>query len=164
MHTCTSAIKPIEREVKVKVENFSKPPCCDVTVLGSLSNNDGDGYENVSLKECSRCFKLYRAYSISYNSSNVGDFFLELNFKWIKVQEKKERVFVWCSRPSQNVTLGSFTSYSCNDGKKSTKKEWKKNYLIPCYWPRKWKRPIEVQVARGWHKIFCTPNRLGPVW
>ena len=43
MHTCTSAIKPIEREVKVKVENFSKPPCCDVTVLGSLTNNDGDG-------------------------------------------------------------------------------------------------------------------------
>ena len=31
MHT--AAIKPIEREVKVTVENFSKPPCCEVTVL-----------------------------------------------------------------------------------------------------------------------------------
>ena len=28
--------------------------------LRSLSNNDGDGYENFSLKVNSRCFKLYR--------------------------------------------------------------------------------------------------------
>ena len=34
MHT--AAIKPIEREVKVTVENFSKPPRCEVTVLFSL--------------------------------------------------------------------------------------------------------------------------------
>ena len=33
MHT--SAIKPVGGEVKVTcpVENFSKPPCCDITVL-----------------------------------------------------------------------------------------------------------------------------------
>ena len=37
--------------------------------LESLSNNDGDGFENVPLKKVnSRCFKLYRAYSISLNS------------------------------------------------------------------------------------------------
>ena len=29
---------------------------------------DGDGYENVTLKVNSRCFKLYRTYSISLNS------------------------------------------------------------------------------------------------
>ena len=39
-------------------------------ILGSLNNNDGDGYEKVK----SRCFKLYCAYSISFNSSNVGHF------------------------------------------------------------------------------------------
>ena len=39
--------------------------------LGSLSNDDG---ENVTKKVNSRCFKLYRAYSISFNSSNVGIF------------------------------------------------------------------------------------------
>ena len=52
--------------------------------LGSLSNNDGDGdgdgYENVTLKGNSRCFKLYRAYYISIKSSNVGHV-LELNSK-----------------------------------------------------------------------------------
>ena len=42
---------------------------------GSLSYHDGDGYENVTWKVKSRCFKLYPAYSISFNSSNVGNFF-----------------------------------------------------------------------------------------
>ena len=47
--------------------------------VGNLSNNDDDDYENVTWKVNSRCFKLYRAYSISFNSSNVGDFF----WSWI---------------------------------------------------------------------------------
>ena len=33
------------------------------------------------LKVNSRYFKVYRAYSIWFSSSNVGNFFLELNFK-----------------------------------------------------------------------------------
>ena len=41
--------------------------------FGSLSNNDGDGYENVTQKVKSRCFKLYRAYSMSLNLSYVGN-------------------------------------------------------------------------------------------
>ena len=40
-----------------------------------ISNNDGDGYENVTYKVNSRCLKRYRAYSISFNSSNVGKCF-----------------------------------------------------------------------------------------
>ena len=40
-----------------------------------ISNNDGYGYENVTQNVNSRCFKLYPAYSISFNSSNVSDFF-----------------------------------------------------------------------------------------
>ena len=44
-----------------------------------LSNSDGDGYgygyENVSYKVCSRCFKLYRAFSISFSWSNVRELF-----------------------------------------------------------------------------------------
>ena len=43
-----------------------------VVLVGSLSNDDGDGYENVTGKVNSRCLKLYRAYFISFNSSNVG--------------------------------------------------------------------------------------------
>ena len=43
----------------------------------SLGNNGGEGYgyQNVTLKVKSRCFKLNRAYSISFNSSNVGNHF-----------------------------------------------------------------------------------------
>ena len=62
--------------------------------LGSLSNDngDGDGYENVTSKVNSRCFQLYRAYSISFNSSNVGKCFqLELNFKRLYRSSGKEK-------------------------------------------------------------------------
>ena len=58
-----------------------------------------------------RCFKLYRAYSISFTQSNVGEFF----WSWIpkdsiKVQEKEKKLVVLCSRLRQNVKLGTFTS------------------------------------------------------
>ena len=40
----------------------------------------------------------------------------------IKVQEKKNKAVALCSRPPQNVKLLIFTSKSCRDGKKCTKK------------------------------------------
>ena len=57
-----------------------------------------------------RCFKLYRAYSISFTQCNVGKYF----WSWIpkdsiKVQEKKKKLVVLCSRLRQNVKLGTFT-------------------------------------------------------
>ena len=48
---------------------------CYVT-LGSLSNHDGNGSQTVTQKvPNSRCYKLHRSYSNSFNLSNVGDFF-----------------------------------------------------------------------------------------
>ena len=42
------------------------------------SNNDGYGYENVFCEVNSPCFKLYPAYSISFNSSGApNDSFLQ---------------------------------------------------------------------------------------
>ena len=38
-----------------------------------------------------------------------------------KVQEKKKKVVVLCSRPQQNVKLGPFALYSCNDCKEISK-------------------------------------------
>ena len=46
-----------------------------VSKVGSLSKNEGDGYENGAQKVNSRYFKLYRAYSNSFNSPNVGNLF-----------------------------------------------------------------------------------------
>ena len=81
------------------------------TLIRSVSNGDGDGYENVTWKVKSRYFKIYRAYSISFNSSNVGNFFWSWILKdCIEVQEKKKKVAILSSRPPQNVKLGSFTS------------------------------------------------------
>ena len=45
-------------------------------LLESLSNSDRDGYENVTFKKSEfALLKICRAYSISFNSSNVGKFF-----------------------------------------------------------------------------------------
>ena len=49
---------------------------CFVT-LGSLSNHYGNGSKNVTQKVNSRCFKLHRSYSNSFNFSNVGELGVE---------------------------------------------------------------------------------------
>ena len=49
---------------------------CFVT-LGSLSNHDGNGSKNLTQKVNSRCFKLHRSYSNSFNFSNVGELGVE---------------------------------------------------------------------------------------
>ena len=52
----------------------------------------------------SLCLKLFRAYSISFNSSNVGKFFWSWILKdGIKVHEKKNKFVVLCYRPRQNA-------------------------------------------------------------
>ena len=60
-------------------------------LIGSLTNNDGDGYENVTWKVNSGCVKLNRTYSISFNPSNFGNFFLELNSKRLYRSSGKEK-------------------------------------------------------------------------
>ena len=64
-----------------------------MSIIGSLSNNGGGGgggYENVT-KVKSNCFKLNRAYPILFNSSNVGNFFLEWNSNTLYRSSGKER-------------------------------------------------------------------------
>ena len=43
----------------------------------------------------------------------------------VEDQEKENKVDVLCSRPPENVKLGSFTSLSCSAAKKRTKKRAK---------------------------------------
>ena len=43
-------------------------------MIGTLSNDDDDGSENVTKNINLRPFKLYRVYLEPLNSSNVGDF------------------------------------------------------------------------------------------
>ena len=93
--------------------------------INECESNDGEGYESVTKKVNSRRFKSYLAYSISFTSSHFGKCFWSWILKdCIKVQEKKKKVFVLCSRPRQNVNLGTCTLWSCSDGKEMYKKAW----------------------------------------
>ena len=61
-------------------------------IIESLSNEDGNGIENVTQKVNSRRFKLHRSYCNSFNSSNVGVFFQELNsIKNVSTFTKRKR-------------------------------------------------------------------------
>ena len=54
----------------------------------------------------SRFLKLYRACSISFNSSNVGNFFLELNSKGLYQSSRKEKescCLVWPSWTKREI-------------------------------------------------------------
>ena len=77
--------------------------------IGSLSNSEGDVYENVGLKVKSRCLKLYLAFSISFNSSSDGSFFLELNSKRLcqsSGEENESRCLV-CTSSTKRETRQS---------------------------------------------------------
>ena len=70
------------------------------TILGSLSNNDSDGYRG------SPCFKIYRAYSISFNSSIFSTIFVELNSEILyrsPGKEKEIRCLVFTSSTKREI-------------------------------------------------------------
>ena len=93
--------------------------------VGNLSNNDDDDYENVTWKVNSRCFKIYRAYSISFNSSNVGDFF----WSWI-LKDYIEFLIAqntYCSRDIYFQFNKVHYAQSCRDS--FIKKDNKKKHL-----------------------------------
>ena len=79
--------------------------------IGSLSNNEGDGYENRAKKVNSRYFKLYRAYSNSSDSSNVGNLFFSGDEfqKTVPKFRKRKRKSLSCVHFLKNVKLGTFT-------------------------------------------------------
>ena len=73
--------------------------------LGSLRNDDGNSNENGDGNENGNALIPSRLIR-----TNVGEFFWSWILKdCIKVHEKKKKVVVMCSRPRQNVKLGTFT-------------------------------------------------------
>ena len=65
-------------------------------IIESLSNEGGNGIENVTQKVSSRRFKLYRSYCNSFNSSKVGLFFQELNsIKNVSAFTKRKKTFLF---------------------------------------------------------------------
>ena len=90
--------------------------------LGSLSNNDRDGRENVTCKVISRCLKLHRSYFNSFNLSNVDCFSGVDSKRLFQNPGKENEVLVMCSRSPQNVKLGSLRRSCAVTAKKCTKK------------------------------------------
>ena len=85
---------------------FRSSRCRRCSLVGTLRSEDGDGGENVAEKVNSRYFKLYGAYSTSFNSSNVGIFFLELNSKRLyrsSGNEKESRCLVLTSSTTREI-------------------------------------------------------------
>ena len=72
-------------------------------------NGYGRATKTFTYKVNLRCLKFNRAYSISFNSSNVGKYFWSWILKdCIKVQEKKKKVAAFTNmqiRPVSNVVL-----------------------------------------------------------
>ena len=77
--------------------------------MARLSNKNSDGYKKVTWNVNSRCFKLYRAYSISFNSANNDEFFRSwIRKDCIEVQEKRRKLLS-CVNVFVDVV-------ACNDG------------------------------------------------
>ena len=69
-------------------------------MIGTLSDEDVDGSENLTKKMNLRPFKLYRVYLEPLNSSNVGDFSWSRILKgFIHVQIEKGKFVVVFPRP-----------------------------------------------------------------
>ena len=69
-------------------------------MIGTLSDEDVDGGENLTKKMNLRPFKLYRVYLEPLNSSNVGDFSWSRILKgFIHVQIEKGKFVVVFPRP-----------------------------------------------------------------
>ena len=81
----------------------------------------------------SRCLKLYRAYSISFSSSNVGRF----SWSWIlkdcnKLREKKKLLSCVPGRPRQNGKLAHSRCSRATTAKICTKKRDSLAKLLFC--------------------------------
>ena len=75
-------------------------------ILGSLSNNDGDGYENVTQKSK---IALLQTLSRLFHHCFFGVEIKEC-IKGQEIETKRTSSVVLCSRPPQNVKLDIFTS------------------------------------------------------
>ena len=75
-----------------------------------------------SLKKRTRTASNFIAVITSRSICQMSSFFSLILKDCVKVQEKKKKVVVMCSRPQQNVKLGTFTLKLCNDGKEMYKK------------------------------------------
>ena len=84
-----------------------------IFIQGSFSNDDGDGYENVS-KNCVRAtstlMALIPSRSVRQVMANFSGVELQRTVHVSTFRKGKKRVVVVCSRSPQKVKLGSVSS------------------------------------------------------
>ena len=109
------------------------------TIIGTLSNDEDDGSENVPKKMNLRSFKLNRVYLDPLNMSNAGDFSWSWILKdFIQVQKEEGKFVVVCPRPPIERQIRRFHVVVQWTSKKCTKKRdaraellfWSLNLLL----------------------------------
>ena len=84
--------------------------CLSSLLIGSLSNDDGNGNENVTWKYNFALLLLLRDYPNSFNLYNVDEVsgnYIDKND--VQVRKENEKFTVVCSRSPQNLKFGHFT-------------------------------------------------------
>ena len=111
---CWLTFRPIELCLMISLDILHEEVQASTTVTATKT----------SLKKWIRAASnRYRAYSISFTSSNVGKCFRSWILKdCIKIREKKKKVVLLYFRPRQNANLGTFTLQSRDGGKEMCKK------------------------------------------
>ena len=59
---------------------------------------------------------IYSYYSMSFSLSNIGEFGVEFSSTVSYFKGRKNKIFVLCLGIPENMGLGNFMSWSCNDG------------------------------------------------
>ena len=91
-----------------------------------ISNNSGDGYENVTFKN------VTRAYSILFNLAIFSGVKFKIGLYRSSGNEKESRCLEFTSSTKREIRHWGFTSLSCSDGKKWRKKCAERAGLLFC--------------------------------
>ena len=92
-------------------------------IIGSLSNDDGNGNENVSRKYIFISFVLLRDYFNSFNFYKNGELSRnQIGRSGAEVKKENEKFTVVRSRSPQNLKFGNFTLLFCRGRQRNVPK------------------------------------------
>ena len=93
---------------------ISQVPLLLIIILGSLSNDDGNGNKNVTQKYIFISFVLLLDYFNSLNFYKNGELSRnQICRSGVQVKKENEKFTVVCSRSPQNLKCGHFTLLLC---------------------------------------------------
>ena len=108
--------------------------CQQSNLLGSLSNDDGNGNENVTQNYIFISFVLLRNYFNSLNFYKNGELSRkQIGRSGVQVKKENEKFTVLRSRSPQNLQCGHFTLLFCR-GRQRNVPKCKTHAQSNCFW------------------------------